>query len=160
MSCSLDIVLFLFQSSNPPNTKRFNGRISCLALAENIWHIFHGRNPHTQLCCSSFKCMFPTNGAPFERELYRLSNGIRFIAKKHWYHRGIINQTQISLYIYIYIYLCCQAIKIFNRINVIVNSCLITILFSMLNIPDFFVPLIFLIWMQLNDEHTNILPWT
>ena len=35
--------------------------------------------------------------APFERELYRLSNGIRFIAKKHCYHREIINQTQISL---------------------------------------------------------------
>ena len=42
-------------------------------------------------------CMFLTNGAPFERELYRLSNGIRFIAKKHYYHREIINQTQISV---------------------------------------------------------------
>ena len=91
-------VLFLktsiFQSIH---TKRVNGRISCLALAEKIWQIFHGRNPHTQLCCSSHKCMFLTNGAPFERELYRLSNGIRFIAKKHCYHREIINQTQISL---------------------------------------------------------------
>ena len=88
---------FKLQSSNPPYTKRVNGRISCLALAEKIWQIFHGRNPHTQLCCSSHKCMFLTNGAPFERELYRLSNGIRFIAKKHCYHREIIYQTQISL---------------------------------------------------------------
>ena len=85
------------QSSNPPNTEQVNGRISCLALAEKIWQIFHGRNPHTQLCCSSHKCMFLTTGAAFERELYRLSNGIRFIAKKHCYHREIINQTQMSL---------------------------------------------------------------
>ena len=73
------------------------GRIGCLGLAEKIWHIFQGRNPHTQLCCSSHKCLFLTNGAPFERELYRLSNGIRFIAKEHCYHRVIINHTQISL---------------------------------------------------------------
>ena len=92
MSC-----FFKLQSSNPPNNKQVNGRISCLALAEKIWQIFHGCNPHTQLCCSSHKCMFLTNGAPFERELNRLSNGIRFIAKKHCYHREIINQSQISL---------------------------------------------------------------
>ena len=59
-----------------------NSKITCLAMAEKIWQIFHGRNPHTQRCCSSHKCMFLTNGAPFERELNRLSNGIRFIAKK------------------------------------------------------------------------------
>ena len=42
------------------------------------------------------KCISLTNGEPFERELYRLSNGIRFIAKKHCNHREIINQTQLS----------------------------------------------------------------
>ena len=46
---------------------------------------------NTQRCSSSHKCMFLTNGAPFERELNRLFNGIRFIAKKHWYHREIID---------------------------------------------------------------------
>ena len=50
-----------------------NSKITCLAMAEKIWQIFHGRNPHTQRCCSSHKCMFLTNGAPFERELNRLS---------------------------------------------------------------------------------------
>ncbi len=39
---------------------RVNGRISCLALAEKIWQIIHGRNPHTQLCCSSHKCLLCT----------------------------------------------------------------------------------------------------
>ena len=96
INCSIANMSWFFklQLSNPPNTKRV---ISCLALAEKIWQIFHGRNPHTQLCCSSHKCMFLTNGAPFERELYRLSNGIRCIAKKHCNHREIIDQTQISL---------------------------------------------------------------
>ena len=65
-------------------------------MAEKIWQIFHGRNPNTR-CYSSHKFMFLTNGAPFERELNRLSNGIRFIAKKHCYHREIIYQTQMSL---------------------------------------------------------------
>ena len=93
-------VLFL-QTSIIQSTKqhqtRVNGRTSCLALAEKIWQIFHGRNPHTQLCCSSHKCMFLTNVAPFKREINRLSNGIRFIAKKHFYNKEIIYQTQISL---------------------------------------------------------------
>jgi hypothetical protein len=66
-------------------------------MAEKIWQIFHGRNQHTQLCCSSQKRTFLTNGAPFERELYRLSSGIRSIAKKPCDDREIINQTQISL---------------------------------------------------------------
>ena len=60
-----------------------NSKISCLALAEKIWQFFHWHNPHTQLCFSSHKCMFLTNVAPFKREINRLSNGIRFIAKKH-----------------------------------------------------------------------------
>ena len=72
-----------------------NSKITC--LAEKFGQIFHGRNPHTQCCCSSHKCMFLTNGAPLERELKRLSNGIRFIAKKYCYHREIIYQTQIFL---------------------------------------------------------------
>ena len=46
-----------------------NSKITCLAMAEKIWLIFHGRNPHTQRCCSSHKCRFLTNGAPFEREV-------------------------------------------------------------------------------------------
>ena len=40
-----------------------NSKITCLAMAEKIWQIFHGRNPHTHRCCSSHKCMFLTNGA-------------------------------------------------------------------------------------------------
>ena len=44
-----------------------NSKISCLALTEKIWQIFHGHNPHTQLCCSSHKCMFLTNVAPFKK---------------------------------------------------------------------------------------------
>ena len=91
-------VLFL-QTSIIQSTKhqtRVNGRISCLASAEKIWQIFHGRNPHTQLCCSSHKCMFLTNVAPFKREINRLSNGIRFIAKKLRYNKEIIYQTHIS----------------------------------------------------------------
>ena len=74
-----------------------NSKISRLALAQKIWHIFHGRNLHTQLCCSSHKCMFLTNVAPFKREINRLSNSIRFIAKKHSYNKEMIYQTQISL---------------------------------------------------------------
>ena len=82
--------------NHPIHQTRVNGRISCLALAEKIWQIFHGCNPHTQLCCSSHKCMFLTNVAPFKREINRLSNGIRLIAKKHCYNKEIIYQTQIS----------------------------------------------------------------
>ena len=74
-----------------------NSKITCLAMAEKIWQIFHGRNPHTQCCCSSHKYMFLKNGEPFERKLNRLSTGIRCIAKKHCYHREIIYQTLISL---------------------------------------------------------------
>ena len=66
-------------------------------MAEKIWQIFHGHHPHTQRCCSSHKCMFLTNQAPFERELNRLSNDIRIIAKRHCYQREIIYQTQMSL---------------------------------------------------------------
>ena len=40
MSC-----FFKLQSSNPPNTKWVNGRISCLALAEKIWQIFSCAQP-------------------------------------------------------------------------------------------------------------------
>ena len=50
---------------------------SCLALAEKI---FHGRNPNTQLCCSSPKNMYLKNVVPFRRSLNRLSNSIRCIA--------------------------------------------------------------------------------
>ena len=74
-----------------------NSKTTCLTMAEKLWQILHGRNPHNQRCCSSHKCIFLTNGAQFERELKTLSNGIRFIAKKHCYHREIIYQTQISL---------------------------------------------------------------
>ena len=74
-----------------------NSKISCLALAEKFYQIFHGCNPHTHLCCSSHKCMFLTNVAPFKMEINRLSNSIRFIAMKHCYNKEILYQTQISL---------------------------------------------------------------
>ena len=41
--------------------------------------------------------MVLTNVAPFTREINRLPNVIRFIAKKHCYNKDIIYQTQISL---------------------------------------------------------------
>src|SRR4029434_7703705 len=73
--------------------KRFSiGREFC-----QIWQILLGHYPHKQLCCSSHKCMFLTNVAPFKREMNRLSNGIKCIAKKHCYNKEIIYQTQISL---------------------------------------------------------------
>ena len=39
----------------------------------------------------------PYKCGTIKREINRLSNGIRFIAKKHCYDKEIINQTQISL---------------------------------------------------------------
>ena len=74
-----------------------NSKITCLAMAEKIWQIFHGRNPHTQRCCSSHKCMFLTNGAPFERELNRLSNGVILMPKSFVTTEIIIDQTEMSL---------------------------------------------------------------
>ena len=74
-----------------------NSKTTCLTMAEKLWQILHGRNPHNQRCCSSHKYMFLKNGEPFERKLNRLSTGIRCIAKKHCYHREIINQTQMCL---------------------------------------------------------------
>ena len=68
-------------------------------------HIFHGRNPHTQLCCSSHTCMFFTNVAPFKREINRLSKRIRFIAKQHCYNKEILYQTQISLLFVLCLYI-------------------------------------------------------
>ena len=41
--------------------------------------------------------MFLTNVAPFTREINRLSNCIRFIAKKHCYNKEIFYQTPSSL---------------------------------------------------------------
>lgn len=54
----------IFQSTKQ-HKKRVNGRISCSALAEKIWPIFHEPNPHTPLFCSSQKCMSLVNVAPF-----------------------------------------------------------------------------------------------
>ena len=92
MSC-----FFKLQSSNTPNTKQE----SMAELAVWHWqrrlHIFLGRNLPTQLCYSSHKCIFLTHVVPFKREGFRLSNGIRFIGKKHCYNNERINQTQISL---------------------------------------------------------------
>ena len=39
-----------------------NRTITCLAMAEKILHIFHGRNPHTERCCSYSKCLSLTMG--------------------------------------------------------------------------------------------------
>jgi hypothetical protein len=45
--------------------------------------------------------MFPTNAAPFKREINRLSNGIICIAKKHCYNKEIIYQNT-NFYVYLY----------------------------------------------------------
>lgn len=66
-------------SSNLINDTKEAVAASCLALAEKVMPIFHGRNPHTQFCCSD----------------KRLSNGIRFIAKKHCCNKEITDQIQI-----------------------------------------------------------------
>src|SRR4029434_2546274 len=67
------------------------------SVDREFWQILLGRYPHKQLCCSSHKCMFLTNVAPFKREINKLSNRIRFIAKKHCYNKEINYQTQMSL---------------------------------------------------------------
>src|SRR4029434_9085032 len=74
------------------------------SVGREIWHILLRRYPHTQLCCSSHKCMFLTNVAPFKREINRLSNGIRCIAKKHCCNKEIIYQTHKSPYFLCYVY--------------------------------------------------------
>ena len=69
----------------------------------------------------------PYKWAPFEREL---SNGIRFIAKKHCYHREIIYQTQISL-LFVLVYfstdlICEVEVKcndlLFRNLNLVLRS--------------------------------------
>lgn len=77
--------------------KRATAEKSCFALAEKIWKILNGRIPQTQLCCSSNKCMFLRNMAPSKRDIIRLSNSQRFIAKKRCYNKEKIDLTQISL---------------------------------------------------------------
>ena len=59
-------VLYL-QTSIIQSTKQHQRRvrrISC--LAEKIWQMY---NQCTWLCCSSHKCMFLTNMAPFKRQI-------------------------------------------------------------------------------------------
>ena len=68
----------------PIHQTRVNSRINC--LAEKNWQFFLRCNPHTQLCCSSHKCMFLTDGAPFKKGNKKglgLCSTIRCIAKKH-----------------------------------------------------------------------------
>lgn len=70
-------------------------RISCLALADLANP--EGIISHTLLFLSSYKYMFLTNVAPFRRDTNRLSNGIRFIAKKLSQYKEMIHQTHIPL---------------------------------------------------------------
>ena len=78
-------VLFLQPSTIQSTKQESAAELSC--LAEKIWQNIHVCNPNTQLCCSSFKCMFLTNVAPFKREINRFSNCTRFIAETHRYNR-------------------------------------------------------------------------
>lgn len=41
-------------------------RVSVVVLKERPDLFFHGRNPQTQLCCSTHKCVFLTDAAPFK----------------------------------------------------------------------------------------------
>src|SRR4029434_3508442 len=72
------------------------------SVGREFWQILLGRYPHKQLCCSSHKCMFLTNVAPFKRKINRLPNGIRFIAKKHCCPYFLCYVFYIYIYIYIY----------------------------------------------------------
>ena len=53
----------------------------------------------------SHKCVFPTNVRQFKREINRLSNRIGFIARKHFYHKKISDQTQVSLLFVLHLYI-------------------------------------------------------
>lgn len=81
-------------------------RISCLALAEKIWEIFHGHNPHTQLCYSSHKCMFITSVTPFKREINWLSNDIRLLQQRNNLPTRIYLLFLISLFLYLSNWYC------------------------------------------------------
>src|SRR4029434_5433647 len=87
----------LIESLVMQSYKQLKTRVNTNRRIGEFWQILLGRYPQTQMCCSSHKCMFLTNVAPFKREINRLSNGIRFIAKKHCYNKEIIYLTQISL---------------------------------------------------------------
>lgn len=54
-------------------------------------------NLHTRLYCWSHKCISFQIWHHLKKEINRLSNGIRFISKKHCYKKEIIDQTQVSL---------------------------------------------------------------
>ena len=84
-----------------------------LAFAEKMWQIFHGGNLHPQLCYSTHRCMVLTHMALFEREINRLSNGVRFIAKKHCSNTEIIYQTHIFLH---FVYFTSNTSKMCNNI--------------------------------------------
>ena len=89
-------MLLIFKPSSGTN---------CFALAEKLWQVFNGRSPHTQLCCSSHKCILLTNVAPFKKEINWLSGGIRFIAKKLCYDKVIIDETQIPVFFVLSLYI-------------------------------------------------------
>ena len=104
MSC-----FFRLQSSNSPtNTKQQltvekqnkqkKKKNSYFPLAEKMWQIFHGCNPHNQLFCSSHKCKFLTNVVPFKKEIIQLSDSMRFMSRSIHisYNKKLIHQAHIS----------------------------------------------------------------
>src|SRR4029434_5736812 len=79
------------------NKSEYQHENKLFSIGREFWQILLERYPHKQLCCSSHKCIFLTNVAPFKREINKLSNGIRCIAKEYCYNKEIIYQTQMSL---------------------------------------------------------------
>lgn len=62
--------------------------ISCLALAEKVWQVFHGHNPHSQLCCSTHKCILLTNVVTFSGSKQAFQR-YRIYCKKLWDNKEI-----------------------------------------------------------------------
>lgn len=77
MSCRVEYVGFIYgkiAKSSLPMPKAYSAIDSCWSSC--IWLIA------TRICYTSHKCVFLTSLAPFKREINRLSNCMRFIAKK------------------------------------------------------------------------------
>lgn len=65
-----------------------------MALAKKTWQDFHGHNPQIQLCCSTYKCIFLTNVAPFELKAFQQH---KTNCQEILIQQRIINQTQMFL---------------------------------------------------------------
>src|SRR4029434_1903309 len=96
------------------NKSEYQQENKLFSIGREFWQILLGRHPHKQLCCSSHKCMFLTNVAPFKREINRLSNSIICIAKKHCHNKEIIYQTQISSLVVLCLYNYFEDVSNFN----------------------------------------------